>query len=261
MYASALSRRRITPSASVAPAVAGLFVDERDCDMPGVSLPRPRIHLVVRFGPSTRSGLDVHAMGMRQTVHRKFIHSGQRTIAARLHLNTPEAVLGAPAAAIAGRIVPLEDLWGEASASRLCQRLADAHDTADAAAVLQRAIAERLVSAGTPSMRAELALRAAASLSRSNHVNAVAAALGVSERHLRRTFHDAFGISPKTFAKLARFRRALRAARAESPANWAGLALDSGYYDQAHLITEFRAIANTTPSALLDELRTALSIG
>jgi len=261
MYASAVTSRRIAPSVSAAPVITRLILDERDRDTPGVSLPRPQIHLVVRFGPSTRTGLDVHAMGMRETVHRKFIRSGQRTIAARLHLQTPAAVIGAPASAIAGRIVALEDLWGHASAHRLYQRLAAASDTTAAAAILQHAISERLASADALGRQTELALHAAARLSRSSNVSAVAAELGISERHLRRLFHDTLGISPKTFAKLARFRRALRAARTTHPANWANVALDAGYYDQAHLIAEFRTIAGATPRALLDELRVALSVG
>jgi len=261
MSASTAKRRRIAPIASARSAIAALFVDERDCDMPGVSLPRPQLHLVVRFGPATRTGVDVYAMGVRQAVHRKFIRSGQRTIAARLHLSTPQAVLGAPASAIAGRIVALEDLWGEARAQGLFEQLEGARDTDAATLILQRAIAERLLSSDVRSAGPELALHAAARLSHSSNVNAVATELGVSERHLRRVFHDAVGVSPKAFARLARFRRALRAARTHGPANWASVALDAGYYDQAHLNAEFRAIAGATPRALLDELRSALSIG
>jgi AraC-like DNA-binding protein len=85
-------------------------------------------------------------------------------------------------------------------------------------------------------------------------VNTVADDLGVSERHLRRVFHEALGVSPKAFAKLARFHRALSAAREERPASWASIATRAGYYDQAHLIAELRAIAGVTPRALLGEL-------
>ncbi len=238
--------------------VAALFVDERDHDLQGVSIPRPEIHLVVRFGPSTRRGLDVHALGARQSVHRKLIRSGQRTVTARLQLGTHEALLGVSASAIAGRIVALEDLWGDAASRRLFDRLGDAKSTVDAAAILERAIAERLAIADGRHARAQLALDAAARLT-SAPVNAVAVELGVSERHLRRVFRDTVGVSPKTFARLARFHRALRAARADDHAGWASIAAAVGYYDQAHLIAEFREIAGVTPRALLDELRATAS--
>ena len=92
-------------------------------------------------------------------------------------------------------------------------------------------------------------------------MNAVAVDLGVSERHLRRVFRETVGVSPKAFAKLTRFHRALRAARESAHASWASIAAAAGYYDQAHLIAEFRAIAGVTPRALLGELRAAPLLG
>jgi AraC-like DNA-binding protein len=260
MYASAVHHDRITPSASTASAVAALFVFDCERDGPRVSIPRAEIQLVARFGPSARGGLDVHAFGGRQRVHRKLIRSGQRMAMARLHLGAPDAVLGVPASAMAGRIVALEDLWGDAATRRLYARLADARDTVDAAAILESAIAERLATGGRHHARAQLALAAADRLT-SASVNAVAVDLGVSERHLRRVFRETVGVSPKAFAKLTRFHRALGAARADGHAGWASIAAAAGYYDQAHLIAEFRAIAGVTPRALLGELRAAPSVG
>ncbi len=240
--------------------MAALLVYECDRDTPGVSIPRPEIQVIVRFGPSARRGLDVHVFGVRQTAHRKLIRSGQRTVTARLRLGATEAVLGVPASAMAGRIVALEDLWGGAATGRLLDRLAAARGTVDAAAILESAIAERLAIVDGRRARAQLALDAADRLTRAN-VNAVAVDLGVSERHLRRVFHETVGVSPKAFARLTRFHRALRAAREDGHASWASIAAAAGYYDQAHLIAEFRAIAGVTPRALLDELRAAPPVG
>lgn len=259
MHARGVYDNRIAPSVPTASAVAALFAYDCVHDGPGVAIPRPETHLIVRFGPPGGS-LDIHALGVRQRVQRKFIHSGQRLVMARLQLGAPEAVLGVPAPEIAGRIVALADLWGDAVTRRLCARLADARDTVDAAAILDRAIAERLTTAGGRYAQAPLARTAAARLTSAN-VNAVADDLGVSERHLRRVFHETVGVSPKAFARLVRFHRALRAARTDPHANWASIAAAAGYYDQAHLIAEFRAIAGVTPRKLLGELRAATSIG
>lgn len=249
-------RPRDRPALPAPASAAELFVYECERNLPRVAIPGPEIHLVVRIGASVRNGLDVHALGMRQQAHRKIVPAGQRTLFARLHLRTYAAVLGVPAAEIAGRIVALEDLWGRPAAQRLLDRLASAHDTATAATVLEDAIAERIAMAEEPDTHALLAFDAATRLA-SASVAVVARDLGVSERHLRRMFRQAIGVSPKAFAKLTRFRRALSAAREEGGTDWAGIAAASGYYDQAHLIAEFRAIAGATPRALLAELQGA----
>ena len=272
---------RLRSDGAAPSAVAQLSVDEWDRDMSGIALPRPEIHLVARFGPSAPRGLDVHAFGARQVVRRKLLHGGQRTVSARLHLGTPEAVLGIPASAIAGRVIDLEDLWEPAAIRRLYDQLAGARDTVAAAAVLERALTERFPREARQSVRVQLALDAARRLT-SAKVNDVATELGVSERHLRRVFHETLGVSPKEFAKLERFHFALREARQlalrearqlalrearqltrrQAPrASWASIAAAAGYYDQAHLIAEFRAISGVTPRALLGELRGAASVG
>jgi AraC-like DNA-binding protein len=258
MYARIAERSRIAPGAPVAAAVAALFVDENAGDTAGVAIPRPEVHLVARFGPSARGGLDVHAMGVRERVHRKRLRGGQWSVTARLRLGAAEAVLGARAAAIAGRVVPLDDLWGELATRRLVNRMGEARTAVDAAAILERAIGERLTAADRGP--APVILEAARRLTTAS-VEAVAAELRVSERHLRRLFHDTVGVSPKTFARLARFRRALRAARRSDRASWASIATQVGYYDQAHLITDFRRIAGATPPELLDELASVLAVG
>lgn len=77
----------------------------------------------------------------------------------------------------------------------------------------------------------------------------------LEKRHLRRVLRGALGIGPKTYARLQRFGTAVRLAqRTDAPA-WAMIAADAGYYDQAHLIADFHAIAGCTPTRLLAELR------
>ena len=274
MPAGAVLHHRIAPSASTAPVVAALFVVECDLDMPLVSMPGPEPQFVVRFGASARNSLDVHALGARGKVHRKIGRRGQQAVVARLHLGAPERVLGTSASAIADRIVPLEELWGPAAVRRLVDRLSGVRDMSEAAAILDTALADRFAAAltrsadgagsdrGDRSDRGQLVLEAAARLrGASATVNAVAAGLGVSERHLRRVFREAVGVSPKAFTRLTRFHRALRAARADVHASWASIAAGAGYYDQAHLIAEFQSIAGAAPRAFLDELRAASSFG
>jgi AraC-like DNA-binding protein len=235
-------------------AVAALLVDDREQDASLVSIPHSEIQLVVRFGPAAVGGLDAYVFGARTSVRRKLIRAGQRTIVARVHLYASEAAFGVPAPVLADRNVTLDELWGDAAAKRLLDQLAATRAPVDAAAIVEREIEARVAAAaGVHRAGSRLAFAAAERLA-SASVNAVADDLGVSERHLRRVFRDAVGLSPKAFAKLARFHRALGAARSNRRASWASIAAATGYYDQAHLIDEFRAIAGVTPRVLLSEL-------
>lgn len=80
----------------------------------------------------------------------------------------------------------------------------------------------------------------------------VAARIGWSARQLQRRFRDAVGISPKLFGRMQRFQGVFRAM--ENPIlDWVNVAIDCGYYDQAHLIRDFREFTGKTPSLLLDQ--------
>jgi AraC-like DNA-binding protein len=246
----------IRPSAASATAVAELSIYDCERDARGVAIPRPHVSIVVRFGASTPRGIDAFAFGPRRTAHRKALRSGQRALIARLNLGAQQALLGVPASAIGGRVVPLEDLWGRSDTTALLERLASASTTQQAATLLDAAIAERL--SRTPPSRAHsaLATEAAARLKQAP-LTLVAKDLGISERHLRRVFREVIGVGPKEYVKLTRFHHALRAARVASVDSWASIAAGAGYYDQAHLIADFKSIAGVTPRAFLGELHGA----
>jgi AraC-like DNA-binding protein len=253
MLESAAHRKCIIPDASSASAIAALSVNECDRDSALVAIPRSEVQIVARFGPSARNGLDIHAMGAQLRVRRKNIRAGQRAVTVRLHLGAAEAVLGVPACAITGRILALDELWGEAPTRRLLDQLATARTASDATAILETAIVERLTSVSACRTHSPLALRATERLT-SASVKAVAADLGVSERQLRRVFHQTIGVTPKAYVRLARFHHALDTARQHPHTTWASIAATAGYYDQPHLIEDFHAIAGVTPRTLLTEL-------
>lgn len=253
MLESAAHRKRVLPDVSTASAIAALFVSEYDRDRPLIAIPRPEVQIVARFGPSARNGLDIHAMGAQQRVRRKLIRAGQRAVTVRLHLGAAEAVLGVTASAITGRIIALDDLWGDTVTQRVLNQLATTRTESGATTILETAIAERLARVDARHSHSPLALQATTRLTRAS-VKTVAADLGVSERHLRRVFHQTIGVTPKAFTRLARFHRALHAAHEDRHTTWAHIAATAGYYDQAHLIEDFHAIAGVTPRALLSEL-------
>jgi AraC-like DNA-binding protein len=75
---------------------------------------------------------------------------------------------------------------------------------------------------------------------------------GWSPRHLRRMFHESIGIGPKTFCRIIRFLDAYRVLRRSPRPSFLDVALDAGYYDQAHFIHEFEDFYGSSPSTIFE---------
>jgi len=101
-------------------------------------------------------------------------------------------------------------------------------------------------------------------------VSELAAGTGWSGRHLTSRFRAEIGLTPKAAARVIRFDRARKllvrnlasitadagyrlAHHRLAPYRLADLAADCGYFDQAHLAREFRALAGCPPSQWLAE--------
>jgi methylphosphotriester-DNA--protein-cysteine methyltransferase len=77
---------------------------------------------------------------------------------------------------------------------------------------------------------------------------------GISDRKLRRIFEEAVGISPKAFSRTVRLRRLVALMRQQRRVNWPSAAIEAGYYDQSHMINEFRRMTGQTPAGFSLEL-------
>lgn len=80
-------------------------------------------------------------------------------------------------------------------------------------------------------------------------VDQLASSAGVSSRQLERRFLEEVGLGPKPLARIVRFQQVFRAVDQSNPA-WAEVAIECGYYDQAHLIRDFNQFAQQTPAVL-----------
>ena len=89
-------------------------------------------------------------------------------------------------------------------------------------------------------------------LSSRTKVANVATMVGLSERQLERLFSDHTGLSPKTFARVLRFRRALKAVK--GGASLIAAAAVAGYADQAHFSRDSCALAGASPRAILQDV-------
>jgi AraC-like DNA-binding protein len=74
---------------------------------------------------------------------------------------------------------------------------------------------------------------------------------GASPRNLARLFHEWVGLNPKRFARIVRFQSLLRRLERCANPDWSALALELGWFDQAHMINDFTELAGLTPSQYL----------
>lgn len=128
------------------------------------------------------------------------------------------------------------------------EQLYEADSDAARVALLNTMLRRRLTS---PDPREALA-RAAARLMARTHgactVADVCSCLGSDYTQLERSFLAVVGLRPKLFGRLMRFVGVLDALNTAPLAPWPRLALDFGYYDQAHFTREFKAFAGVPPS-------------
>jgi transcriptional regulator GlxA family with amidase domain len=70
----------------------------------------------------------------------------------------------------------------------------------------------------------------------------------LSIRHYERRFAEEMGVAPKHFARTARFQMALDSKRISPRRTWLWIAHEFGYFDQMHLIRDFKSLGGETPS-------------
>jgi transcriptional regulator GlxA family with amidase domain len=79
-------------------------------------------------------------------------------------------------------------------------------------------------------------------------IAAVAPDVCLCQRHFERKFKSAIGISPKLFAKIFRFKHALRRLKSDPREDLLDVAVACGYHDHSHLIKDFKALSGDAPT-------------
>ena len=83
-------------------------------------------------------------------------------------------------------------------------------------------------------------------------VETLASLMGRSRRSLELAFQKEIGTSPKMYCRITRFRHLFDAmSHNVPPVDWVRIALDSGFFDQSHLIRDFRQFTGASPTSFL----------
>ena len=157
---------------------------------------------------------------------------------------------GVPMHEFTNRVVDLEDLFGT-RAHRLVRQLYEGPSWEARFAILDTTLAARLETARIPSAEVVWSWHRLLEASGRLRISQLADELGWSQKHLIAQFHEQIGVSPKVLARILRFQGALHRLEDGDGDHWAEIALDCGYYDQAHLIRDFRAFSGLPPRELL----------
>lgn len=83
--------------------------------------------------------------------------------------------------------------------------------------------------------------------------------IGYSQKHLITMFKNNVGTTPKSYLRVIRFQRVIEQIEETDTPDWAAIALDAGFYDQAHFNNDFRSLSGFTPSEYVSKKTDALN--
>ncbi|MBV8515463.1 MAG: AraC family transcriptional regulator [Acidobacteria bacterium] len=149
--------------------------------------------------------------------------------------------------------VSLDAFWGRTAATRVRDRLLEALTPQAKAQVLERELLS--IAAGRPERHPAVAfaLNEFHTTPEAPKICAVSDEIGISSRHFIDIFRNEVGLTPKLFCRIRRFQQVLRQISAGARIQWSNVALEAGYFDQAHFIHDFRAFSGINPSAYLSD--------
>ncbi|WP_371502076.1 AraC family transcriptional regulator [Kitasatospora sp. NBC_00374] len=173
---------------------------------------------------------------------------GQEAIRLELTPLGAYRLFAVPMRELTNHAVELRDVLGP-EAPALVERLAGTRDWAARFDLLDAALLARLARGPEPAPEVGRAWRLLASTGGTVPIARIAAEVGWSQGHLIRRFTEQVGLTPKTSARVLRFHRAVTML-AHGDGSAAAVAAACGFYDQAHLSREFRALAAATPGQL-----------
>jgi AraC-like DNA-binding protein len=157
------------------------------------------------------------------------------------------AFVRAPAYETRDADTPLESLWGRQRTADLREQLLERGNPDAQLDAIESALGETLRPTGMHRAIA-FALTAFSRVPLTTTIGAVTDATGMSAKRFIERFKTQVGVSPKRYCRIRRFQRALARAHRGHPVDWVQVALECGYYDQAHFIHDFRSFSGLTPT-------------
>lgn len=177
------------------------------------------------------------------------LRAGRRvdTVGIRFRAGETTGVLPLSMTGARDRELALSGIVGRASAGSLVRSLRRARTGAQRFAAAEAWLAARLAEAlprRSSSAGAVALIREGGGQAR---IDEIARSLGWSRRRIERAFARDLGIRPKVYARIVRLNAVLATLDDADRPRAVDLALAAGYFDQAHLLRDFRILAGRTP--------------
>jgi AraC-like DNA-binding protein len=245
---------RCEPRAALAPHVLGYlgYAETTPGRFRRLEPSNDEVHVIFSFGPECRVPERVRSFVAAPDTRCAVVeHDGhQHGVELRLTPLGANMLLGVPMDELACAVVELDALLGS-EVARLIERMDDAGGWTARFDVLDAWLARRLVDARAPDPGVEHAWRQLVRSSGTVPIARLVEETGWSRRHLTARFKEQVGLPPKVYARILRFRHAAAELARPGGASLCEIALDCGYYDQAHLNRDFREFAGRTPTELM----------
>ncbi|OBA02093.1 AraC family transcriptional regulator [Paenibacillus polymyxa] len=181
--------------------------------------------------------------------------SGTRIFAVRFFPGGAHYFHGMPTHLFTGSNYCLEEIWPE-NVEIIGERISEARDFNERVRIMDQYLNQLLLSRRTSDCDLMKNLLHRIFMSGGSvGVKELAEREAISERQLNRKFGQWIGISPKKFSEVVRFQSVLHSIQSDGSVDWTGLALKHSFFDQAHLIRDFRRFYGASPLTAAKEFR------
>lgn len=202
-------------------------------------LPYPSVHLVLERGASAVFGV------VTGTFTRALKGTG-RAFGVKFRPGAFGPFLGDAVASITDRSIPIERIF-DIDVVALEDDVLDAGDVDGMVDRFEAFMVERLPEVDDDVVLVRSILTYIDDDDSVMTADDVATRFHLHPRKLQRLFHRHVGVGPKWIVTRKRIHEAAERLRTGKGVDLAALAVDLGYYDQAHFIRDFRTLVGTTP--------------
>lgn len=147
------------------------------------------------------------------------------------------------------QVIPMDAIWGE-SIRLLREALYTARTMPERLRLLENFLLARLHH-NQDALYIHQTVQTLATAQGATSIKGLAIQIGISQKHLAHRFKQVVGVTPKTLARLYRFQAVLSSIKPHHNVDWADIAHECHYHDQAHFSKDFMAFTGFSPSQYL----------